>query len=140
MTELKTQRNDGDVAAFLQTVDEKRQADCQALVALMQEVTGEPPAMWGDSMIGFGSYRYAYRSGREGEWFLVGFAPRKQNLTLYIMAGFEQYDTLLAGLGKYKTGKSCLYVKRLADVDSATLRELVRQSVEHMRATNPQTG
>lgn len=92
--------------------------------------------MWGDSMIGFGSYHYKYASGREGEWFLVGFAPRKQNLTLYIMAGFEQYDALMARLGKHSTGKSCLYIKRLADIDQAVLRELVSQSVAHMRATN----
>ncbi len=136
MAQNKTTPTDNSVQAFLQTVDEKRRADCEALLALMEEETGEPPVLWGDSMIGFGSYHYRYASGREGDWFLVGFAPRKQNLTLYIMAGFEQYEALMARLGKHTTGKSCLYIKRLADIDQAVLRELVSQSVAHMRATN----
>ena len=88
--------------------------------------------MWGTNIVGFGSYRYRYASGREGEWFLTGFSPRKRNLTLYIMAGFENYDSLLAGLGKHKTGKSCLYINKLEDVDIPTLRELIRQSVTHL--------
>ena len=92
--------------------------------------------MWGTSIIGFGSYRYKYASGREGEWMLTGFSPRKQNLTLYIMPGFENYETLLANLGKYKTGKSCLYINKLEDVDLSVLEELVRQSVDHMVETN----
>jgi hypothetical protein len=87
--------------------------------------------MWGSSIIGFGSYHYKYESGREGDWFLTGFSPRKQNLTLYIMAGFAQYDELMKKLGKYKTGKSCLYVKSLADIDLATLKTLIQQSVKH---------
>lgn len=135
MAQNKTAPTDGSVQAFLQTVDEKRRADCDALLALMQDVTGEPPVMWGASMIGFGSYHYTYASGREGDSFVVGFAPRKQNLVLYIMAGFEQYDALLARLGKHTTGKACLYIKRLADVDQAVLRELVSQSVAYMRAS-----
>jgi hypothetical protein len=88
--------------------------------------------MWGSSIVGFGDYRYKYGSGREGEWFLAGFSPRKQNLTLYIMAGFEQYDELIKKLGKYKTGKSCLYIKRLEDIDLATLKKLIQQSVKYM--------
>jgi hypothetical protein len=92
--------------------------------------------MWGDSIVGFGSYHYRYASGREGDWFVTGFSPRKQNLTLYIMAGFDNYDHLLQNLGKHKTGKSCLYIKRLEDVDLDTLRELVSQSVQHMNETN----
>ena len=141
MTELKTRPTDDDVAAFINNIaDEQKRQDSQAILALMQDVTGAEPQMWGDSIVGFGSYHYKYASGREGDWFLTGFAPRKQNLTLYIMAGFEQYDTLLARLGKHKTGKSCLYLKRLADVDPNTLRELVRQSVAHMMATNYGTG
>ncbi|MBN2472691.1 MAG: DUF1801 domain-containing protein [Anaerolineae bacterium] len=136
MAQNKTTPGQGSVTAFLQTVEEQRRADCETLVALMQEVTGEPPVMWGDSMVGFGSYHYKYASGREGDWFVVGFSPRKQNLTLYIMAGFEEYEALLARLGKHTTGKSCLYVKRLADVDMDALRELVRQSVAHMRASS----
>ena len=93
--------------------------------------------MWGPSIIGFGSYRYKYASGREGEWMLTGFSPRKQNLTLYIMPGFDNYDSLLAKLGKYKTGKSCLYINKLEDVDLSVLEKLVKQSVDHMVETNP---
>ncbi len=121
----------------MQSVEpEKKREDSYAILQIMQEVTGEAPSMWGDSIIGFGSYHYKYASGREGDWFLVGFSPRKQNLTLYIMPGFEHYDELLGRLGKHKTGKSCLYINKLADVDQDTLRELVRQSVAHMVETN----
>ncbi len=137
MTELKTQKNDASVKDFLNSVpDERKREDSFAILELMRDITGEEPAMWGSSIVGFGSYRYKYASGREGEWFLAGFSPRKQNLTLYIMAGFDEYDSLLAELGKYKTGKSCLYINKLADVDLPTLRELVRQSVAHMAKTN----
>ena len=92
--------------------------------------------MWGANIIGYGTYRYKYASGREGEWFLTGFSPRKQNLTLYIMSGFDQYDSLLANLGKHSTGKSCLYVKKLEDIDLTTLKEMVKLSVDHMAKTN----
>lgn len=137
MAELKTQINDGDVKAFLAAVpDEQKRQDCFEILALMQDVTGAEPKMWGDSIVGFGSYHYRYASGREGDWFLTGFSPRKQNLTLYIMAGFDEYDTLMAKLGKYKTGKSCLYIKRLSDIDNEVLRELVRQSAEHVAKSN----
>lgn len=136
MTELKTQKNDASVTEFLNGVDEKRRADCFALVELMEEVTGAPAQMWGAAIVGFGSYHYKYASGQEGDWMLVGFSPRKQNLTLYIMSGFEEYDGLLAKLGKHSTGKSCLYIKRLSDVDADVLRRLVEASVQHMKATN----
>ncbi len=133
MTELKTQKHDGSVEAFLNSVEnERKRSDSLALLALMQEVTGEEAAMWGSSIVGFGSYHYTYASGREGDWFVTGFAPRKQNLTLYIMAGFDGYEALLARLGKHKTGKSCLYINKLTDVDMEVLRELVQQSVDHM--------
>jgi len=102
----------------------------------MQEVTGEEPVMWGTSIIGFGSYHYKYTSGQEAEWFLSGFSPRKQSLTLYIMSGFDEYEPLLAKLGKYKTGKSCLYINKLADVDQDILKDLISKSVDHMVATN----
>jgi hypothetical protein len=111
--------------------------DCREVLVLMKEITGAEPAMWGPSMVGFGKYRYRYESGREGEWFLTGFSPRKGALTLYLMAGFDGYEDLMARLGKYKTGKSCLYVKRLADLDLAVLRELITESVEHMRRAYP---
>ncbi|MFO7536430.1 MAG: DUF1801 domain-containing protein [Chloroflexota bacterium] len=137
MAELKTKPTDQDVSAYLDSVeDEKKRQDSYAILALMQEVTGEEARMWGSSMIGFGSYHYTYESGREGDWFLTGFAPRKRNLTLYIMAGFEAYGELLAKLGKYKTGKSCLYINKFDDVDTAVLRQLVQASVEHMKQTN----
>ncbi len=102
----------------------------------MEEVTGEKGKMWGDSIIGFGSYRYTYASGREGDWMLVGFSPRKQNITLYIMSGFDNYQNLLDKLGKHKTGKSCLYINKTEDVDMDVLRHLVKQSVDHMIETN----
>ncbi len=138
MAELKTKRNKGDVQTYLNSVEnEVKRQDSFTIMELMKEVTGEEPEMWGDSIVGYGTYHYKYASGREGDWFLTGFAPRKQNLTLYIMAGFDQYDKLLGDLGKYKTGKSCLYINKLEDVDQDVLRELVRQSVEHMKNTNP---
>ncbi|RME64427.1 MAG: DUF1801 domain-containing protein [Caldilineae bacterium] len=141
MSELKTKPTGADVAAYLNRVaDERKRADCFHVLELMQEITGEKPEMWGDSIVGFGRYRYRYASGRQAEWMLTGFAPRKQALTLYIMSGFDAYDDLLNRLGKFKTGKSCLYIKRLADVDLDVLRELIRQSVAHMRATNEAAG
>lgn len=133
MSELKTQKNEASVEGFLNGVEhEQKRADSFAVLELMKGVTGEEPAMWGSSIVGFGSYHYKYASGREGDWFVVGFSPRKQNLTLYIMEGFANYDSLLGKLGKHKTGKSCLYINKLADVDIETLRELVAQSVKHV--------
>ena len=137
MAELKTKLSDASVEVFLDGIaDEAKRRDSYAILAMMQEVTGVEGKMWGDSIVGFGSYHYKYASGREADWPLVGFSPRKQNLTLYIMSGFEQFDELLQRLGKHSTGKACLYVKRLADVDPAVLRELVKLSVEHMVSTN----
>lgn len=141
MAENKTRTTDKSVQAFIDSVeDERKREDCLALVQLMQDVTGEEPRMWGDTMVGFGSYHYKYASGREGDMFLAGFSPRKQNLTLYIMAGFDEYQALLSRLGKYKTGKACLYVKSLRDVDMDVLKDMVERSVQHMRETNPGQG
>jgi hypothetical protein len=106
-----------------------RRADAEVLARLMADVTGQPPAMWGTSIIGFGRYHYRYATGREGDSPVVGFSPRKAQLVLYLTDGFEEYGELLGRLGKHSTGKSCLYVKRLADVDLAVLEELVRRSV-----------
>jgi hypothetical protein len=132
---MKTQQTEVRVSAFLDAVEnEQRRADCRVVADLMRAVTGEDPKLWGPSIVGFGSYHYKYASGREGDWFVTGFSPRKQDLTLYIMAGFDRYDELMAKLGKYKTGKSCLYLKRLSDVDLGVLRELVTASVEAMRS------
>lgn len=139
MAENKTKATDNSVQAFLAGVeDERKREDSFALLQLMEDVTGEAARMWGDTIVGFGSYHYKYASGREGDAMLAGFSPRKQALTLYIMAGFDEYDALLEKLGKYKTGKACLYVKKLDDVDTAVLKELVERSVTHMRETNPE--
>ena len=134
MAELKTKRNRKSVKKFLDGVENvRRREDAHKVRALMEEVTGEKPEMWGDSIVGFGSYRYCYGSGREGEWLLTGFSPRKANLTLYIMSGFSRYQELLGKLGKHKTGKSCLYINRLEDVDMKVLRRLVKESVKHLK-------
>lgn len=137
MAEPKTIPSDQSVEQFLQGIqDEQKRRDSFRLLELMQQVTQYEPRMWGSSIVGFGSYHYKYASGREGDSFLTGFSPRKQNLTVYIMAGFEQYQELMQRLGKHTTGKSCLYIKRLEDIDLATLKKLVKRSVEHVRATN----
>ena len=137
MAELKTKCNSGNVEAFLSGVtDEKKRQDSFAILELMKKVTGKEPEMWGESIVGFGKYHYKYASGREGDWFLTGFSPRAQNLTLYIMAGFDQYETLLSKLGKHSTGKSCLYIKKIEDIDINVLEELVKRSVEHMERSN----
>jgi hypothetical protein len=138
MAELKTKRNDASVEKFLNGVkDERKRADCFEILKLMEEATGAPAEMWGTSIIGFGKYHYKYASGREGDWMLTGFSPRAQNITLYIMAGFEGYGDLLAQLGRHSTGKSCLYIKKLDDVDKKVLKKLVKQSVAHMKKANP---
>lgn len=138
MAELKTQPTDANVEDFLNTVESAtKHQDAFIIFNLMKEVTGEEAQMWGASIVGFGRYPYKYASGREAEWMLTGFSPRKQNLTIYIMAGFEQYEALLARLGKHSTGSSCLYIKKLQDINLDVLRELVKQSVAHMKATNP---
>ena len=134
MSELKTRQNDGDVDAYLDSVENpRRRDDALRVLTLMREITGEVPRMWGSSIVGFGSYHYTYASGREGDWPVVGFAPRKQNLVLYIMPGFAGYEALLARLGKHRTGKSCLYVNKLDDIDPDVLEELVRESVADMK-------
>ena len=133
MSELKTKVNDGDVEVYLNSIElEKKRQDSFAILELTKEVTGEEPKMWGSSIVGFGSYHYKGKSGREGDWFLTGFAPRKQSLTLYIMAGFSEYEELLNKLGKHKTGKSCLYVKKIEDINLSVLKELVKQSAEYI--------
>ncbi len=132
MSANKTTKNDLSVDAFIDGVEDKqKQADCRVLIEVMKQVTSDEPKMWGPSIVGFGSYHYKYASGREGDWFHVGFSPRKQNLTMYITDGFEAYREQLAELGKFKTGKSCLYVKKLDDVNMDVLRELIEASVKH---------
>jgi hypothetical protein len=139
MAELKTKPTKASVEAFLKRIaDDGRREDCVTLVKIMKQATRAEPKMWGPGIVGFGIYRYKYASGREGEWFLTGFAPRKRDLTLYIMTGFEHYEALLAKLGKHKSSKSCLYIKRLADVDLRILKELVTASVRYLKKTQNQ--
>ena len=137
MADLKTKPSDDSVEKFLAGIsDDQRRKDSVAVCRMMQEVTGEPAVMWGTSIVGFGSYHYKYATGREGDWLAVGFSPRKQNLTVYIMDGFEGYEELLDKLGKHSTGKSCLYIKGLDDVDAGALKRLVAESYKHVRATS----
>jgi len=134
MTELKTKPNEQNVEDFLKKVENpSKRNDSFEILKIMKEVTQQKPVMWGNSIVGFGSYHYKYASGREGDWPLTGFSPRKQNLTIYIMPGFEKYDDLLKNLGKFKTGKSCLYIKKLQDIDIDKLRELIIESVNYMK-------
>jgi hypothetical protein len=133
MAELKTRPTTVDVDDFIDTVaDEGRRDDCRALVTMMKEATKAEPTMWGSSIIGFGRYRYKYASGHEGEWPIIGFSPRKNDLTLYLMQGFEQHEELMQRLGKHKTSKACLYIKKLEQVDQDVLKELINWSVEAM--------
>ena len=133
MTELKTKLNDKSVLRFINSVpDEKKRKDSHAILEMMKKITKEEPKMWGDSIVGFGSYHYKYESGREGDWFLTGFSPRKQNISVYIMSGFTGHGELLRKLGKHKTSKSCLYFKSLDELDIKTLKELIKKSVQKM--------
>lgn len=135
MAELKTRENDGNVLNFINSIENlHHKKDSLALLELMGNVTDKPAKMWGKNIIGFGKYHYRYDSGREGDWFMCGFSPRVQNMTIYIMKGFGQYDTFLQKLGKYKTGKSCLYINKLDDIDMEVLEALVRQSVKDIQA------
>ncbi len=134
MAENKTKPTRQSAASFIAAVEPaERRKDCRALAKMLKDVTKASPKMWGSSIVGFGTYHYRYASGREGDSFLAGFSPRKNDLTVYVMAGFERYPDLMKKLGKYKTGKSCLYLKRLTDVDLKVLETLLTESVKHMR-------
>ncbi len=134
MATLKTQENDASVAAFLDSIEHTvRKADAQAVLKLMQEITGEPARMWGKAIVGFGRYTYVYASGRSGEWMRTGFSPRKQYTSVYVMPGFALAEDLLVRLGKFKHGKSCLNIKNLEDVDLDVLRELVQGGWDFMQ-------
>ncbi len=134
MTEVKTRQNASSVNAFIESIEnERRRRDARTLLELMSELTREAPTMAWSNAIGFGSYHYKYDSGREGDSSIVAFSPRKQNLVIYIMPGFADYAHLLSKLGKYKTGRSCLYINKLSDVDMAVLSELIAESVAEMR-------
>ena len=129
MAELQTKLNDASVENFLNKVeDDQKRKDCFEIVEMMKQVTKEQPKMWGPAIIGFGSYHYKYESGREGDMMQIGFSPRKQNITLYVGLGEDLENPLLKKLGKYTTGKGCLYIKKLADVDNKVLQELIKES------------
>ena len=139
MAAPKTIRNNAPVKAFLKTTEPSRQEDCKAIMDIMAAATGEKPFMWGEQIIGFDSYHYVYASGREGDWPLTALSPRKQNISVYVMDGFAKYEKLLEKLGKHKTGKSCLYIKRLTDVDTKVLKTLIERSVKNMRKRSHQS-
>ena len=135
MAELKTKPTQASVKEFLNQIpDQERRDDCFAVAKMMEEVTGNKPKMWGPSIVGFGTYHYKYESGREGDWPIAAFSPRKKDLTLYIMMGFfEQNPELMKQLGKHSTGKSCLYIKRLSDIHMPTLKKLIKTSIKQLQ-------
>ncbi|MEO9475557.1 MAG: DUF1801 domain-containing protein [Cyclobacteriaceae bacterium] len=134
MSDLKTKPTEESVVAFLNSVEnETRRKDAFRIHELMTAITGEKATMWGPGIVGYGTYHYIYKTGREGDWLLTGFSPRKQSLSLYIMSGFSRYDDLLAQLGKHKTGVSCLYINKLSDIDMDVLSEMIKESVAYMR-------
>lgn len=134
MAELKTKPSDASVSAFLDAIeDESKRDDCHEILNMMQEATGDQPKMWGSSIIGFGIYHYKYASGQEGDWMRIGFSPRKQNIALYFMAGSGKHPDLLEKIGKYKTGKSCFYIKRLDDIDRGVLKKLMTANLDKLK-------
>ena len=133
MAEIKTQQNDGDVDAFLASVDnDRRRRDAMAMCDIMSRLSGDEPKMWGESIVGFGEYHYTSGSGKRSTWMKTGFSPRKQSLTLYIMDGFDSYTSLLDDLGPHSTGKSCLYIKDLENVDPDVLEQIISASLDHV--------
>lgn len=137
MAENKTKQTKASVDKFISAIkDENIQKDCYTIIKIMKSVTKEEPKMWGPSIIGFGTYHYKYKSGREGDICIAGFSPRKQNLTVYLMGGFEKQKVLLEKLGKHKTSKVCLYIKSLKDVDVKVLKELIANSVNELKKSN----
>jgi len=134
LAENKTRATSASVSAFLSGIEDRQQrSDLKKVAAMMRRATGERPRMWGPAIVGYGSYHYRYDSGREGDFMITGYAPRKQAMAIYILPGFGRFANLMDKLGKFKTGKSCLYVKRLADVDEQVLERLIRDAVKYMR-------
>lgn len=139
MPENKTRPSDANVETYIAAIsDEQKRDDCRSLASLLQQITGEPPILWGDSIIGFGQYHYEYDSGHQGDAPLIGFSPRKREFAIYIMSGFEPLQSHLNKLGKHKTGKSCLYVKRLSDINLKALAELMTESLKLTRMHHPE--
>jgi hypothetical protein len=134
MAEAKTKPTNESVKDFLNKIsEEERRADCFAIAKIMEELTGEKPTMWGPSIVGFGSYHYKYASGREGDWPMTGFSPRKKDLTVYLMMGFAKHTELMEKLGKHSSSKSCLYIKRLSDIQVPTLKKLIKISLKNLK-------
>lgn len=132
--ELKTKENKGNVDKFLNSVEnEQKRNDSFLLLELMKKITKEEPKMWGDSIIGFGNYHYKYESGREGDWFLCGFSPRKQNLSIYLMCNFDGLEDLLTDLGKYKKSVGCLYIKKLEDINIKVLEKMIKRAIQILK-------
>jgi hypothetical protein len=135
MAEAKTKPTKESVKDFLNRIPEaERREDCFAIAKMMEEITGERPVMCGPSIVGFGTYHYKYASGREGDWPIAGFSPRKKDLTVYLMMGFEKHKELMDKLGKYSHAKSCLYIKRLSDIHVPTLKKLIKTSIRELNA------
>lgn len=139
MAELKTKKNRGSVTKFLDSIaDEGRRQDAKELLKIMRETTGEKPVMWGDSIVGFGEYHYeSARSQQQGSWLLIGFSPRKQNLTIYIMPGFDSYEGWLEKLGRHTSSKSCLYIKSLSDINLPILKKIIERGYKQMKKQYP---
>ena len=134
MSDLQTTPNELSVDDFIDAIEsEQKRDDSRALLKIMKEITGDAPTMWGTSIIGFGKYHFRYESGREGDWMVAGFSPRKQNLTIYMMGGFENQSDLLTKIGKVKSSVGCLYVKKLVDIDLQILKEMIRLSVDTVK-------
>lgn len=135
MAELKTKKTKESVDKFLASVqDESTRQDCLAIAGIMKKISGTKPKMWGSSIVGFGDYRYKYASGREGDWFITGFSPRKGNISIYLMPGLEVFKDTLGNLGKHKEGKGCLYIKSLNDIDTNVLKTLIKNSLKEIKA------
>lgn len=131
MADMKTIPTRASVDKFLKGItDDRKRADCYQILELLKKTTKAEPKMWGTSIVGFGKYHYVYESGREGDSFIIGFSPRKQNITLYIMGGFDQFEDLLQQLGKHSTGKSCLYINKLEDINRNILKKLINKSMK----------
>jgi len=134
MAQVRTRENRASVSDFLRSIgDPQKRADCRVIARIMRDATGKSPKMWGSSIVGYDHYDYTYESGRSGSWMITGFSPRARNISIYIMPGFSKYGTLLKKLGKYRTGKSCLHIRRLDDVDQSVLAQLITEAVQEMR-------
>ncbi len=138
VAENKTKSNKASVTEFLNGIeDQQKRADCRAIAKMMRDATGKRAKMWGAAIVGYDKYDYTYSSGRSGTFMMTGFSPRAQNISVYIMPGFSKFSKLMKQLGKYKTGKSCLYIKKLEDVDQAVLARLIKESIQEMRRLYP---